>query len=273
MELRTRIARAFRTSAPAVVAGIALFGAACANIIDRITADVVAEGILLQIGDPFGLTDPKTGIVLSLASLEGGVTNPRADPLAGATVTLTADDGLPDAGVTVPEADPGVYTGTAGTGGMPSFAYTSGAIYTITVDVPDGDFEDTYTITVTAPESTQVDGLPDTLGGETIDVGDDLVLTLQGSFDKGIVLVVASGGQIVYDNRPDTPQEAVDFALSEFDGEITIPGSAFADANKLYGIAIAGLVSAGTEGISPNLHLVSAFYAGSATTALVRTAP
>ena len=78
---------------------------------------------------------------------------------------------------------------------------------------------------------------------------------------------------IVHDNRPTDVQSAVDFVFGDFDGQIVIPGAVFNQAGTAYGIVIAGLDSAPNSGISTNLNIVSRFYAGSATTAIVVTDP
>jgi hypothetical protein len=251
------------------LAGIlaAVVTVSCSGFAERLTANVVAENLLLETGDPFGLAPRQAGVVAHMASITGPLNDPQATPLSGANVTLTVDS----ASIPVPEGEAGVYQAVSGSGGTPAFVYQSNATYTLTFVVPSGEFADTYTAGVVAPRRTDVTGLPDPLQGEFHPVGTSLTVEIVGSFDRGIVIVIDEGGNVVYDNRPKTPQEAVDFALGSFNGTLTIPGTVFSQANANYGIVVAGLESAPASLISPNLQILTKFYAGSSKTAIVRT--
>ena len=169
-------------------------------------------------------------------------------------------------------AGSGVYQASSGSGN-PTYVYTSGAAYTLEVAVDGGKFDGTYRTTVVAPPRTNVTGLPDTANGDTIPINTALTLSLVGNYDRGIVLVVNSAGDVVYDNRPDDPQAAVDFVFGDFNGQIVIPANTFTQPGTAYGIVVAGLESAPSSGISTNLNILTRFYAGSAKTAIVITDP
>lgn len=267
-QLLTR--RRARITALALLTGAILAG--CSDIAERLQADVVAVNLLLETGDPFGLVPRKAGVLINLASITGPLNDPSTSPVSGANVTMTASTGASGT-VTLPEDGAGIYRATSGSAGAATFVYTSNATYSVSMVIPSGELADTYTTAVVAPPRTEVTGLPDTLGGATIPVGADLALTLVGSYDRGIVVVVDQTGTVLYDNRPVTPQEWVDFTLGNFDGTLTIPGATFSQADTAYGVVIAGLESAQPSGISTNLQILTRFYAGSAKTALVRTAP
>lgn len=262
--------RRARILALAITSGAILAG--CSDIAERLQADVVAVNLLLETGDPFGLAPRKAGVLSNLASITGPLNDPSATPVAGADVTLTASSGATGI-VNLAETEAGVYRATSGSAGAATFVYTSNATYTVSMVIPSGDLADTYTTSVVAPPRTEVAGLPDTLNGETIPAGQPLMLNLVGSYDRGFVVVLDQAGEVLYDNRPVTPQQWVDFTLGDFNGSITIPGEVFATSDAPYGLVIAGVESAQPSGISTNLQILTRFYAGSAKTAIVRTAP
>lgn len=262
--------RRTRILALAVTSGAILAG--CSDIAERLQADVVAVNLLLETGDPFDLAPRKAGVLSNLASITGPLNDPSATPVAGANVTMTASTGATGV-VTLAEDGAGIYRATSGSAGAATFVYTSNATYTVSMVIPSGELADTYTTAVVAPPRTEVTGLPDTLNGDTITANQPLVLTLVGSYDRGLAVVVDQNGDVVYDSRPITPQQWVDFTLGDFDGTITIPGEAFPTGNTSYGVLVAGLESAQPSGISTNLQILTRFYAGSAKTAIVRTAP
>lgn len=262
----------------AALLGITLLTVAAASAscdtAKRIGSKVVAINILLDLGDPLDLAPRHTEAVANFMTISGPIDEPVAEPLSGATATLEIE-GVVDP-VEMTEETPGVYrvsSATGGTGGSPAFVYTSGADYTIVIDQPTGSHEGVYEMEITAPPRTEVTGLPDTQGGATIPANQALTLQLVGSYDRGIVFVVTSGGDVTYDNRPTDPASAIDFVFGDFDGTIVIPGSAFPNTGTIYGIVVAGLESAPTRDISEDLNILSRFYAGSAKTALVVTDP
>lgn len=265
-----------RLAAPVAVAvplaATILAGLACGDVAERLQADVVASNILLDVGDPFGIAPRKATVVSRLASITGSLDDPSATPIAGANVTMTATSGA-SASVTLAEQASGTYVATSGSGSTPTFVYASNASYTVTMVIPSGEFADTYTTTVTAPPRTEVTGLPDPLQNEFHPVNTALTMTIVGTYDYGLVIVLDENGDVVYDSRPKTVQEAVDLALGDFDGTITIPAEVFPTANTTYGIIVAGLESAPPAGISPNLQILTRFFAGSSKTAVVITGP
>lgn len=265
--------RAFRRSALVGVSLISVcaFAASC-DTANRIKSKVVAINILLDVGDPFDLAPRHTEAAANFMQITGPVDEPEATPLTGADATLEIEDVTGIFQMDETGVGSGVYTAASGTGN-PTFVYTSGASYTIEVVVASGKFDGTYTTTVTAPPRTDVTGLPDTASFETIPVGQPLTLSLVGSYDRGIVVVLDSAGNVVYDNRPDDVQAAIDFVFGDFNGDLVIPGTAFSNPGTAYGIVIAGLESAPSGGISTNLNILSRFYAGSAKTAIVITSP
>lgn len=257
--------------------GVSLLLAACAfaascDTASRVRSKVVAVNLLLDIGDPFDLAPRHTEVAANFMSITGPVDEPEAVPLTGADATLEIEDVAGVIQMDESGAGSGVYTASSGTGN-PTFVYTSGASYSIEVVVPGGSFDGTYRTTVVAPPRTDVTGLPDTQGGDTIPVNQALTLSLVGSYDRGIVVVLNSAGTVVYDNRPDDVQSAVDFVFGDFNGQIVIPAGTFTNPGTAYGIVVAGLESAPSSGISTNLNILSRFYAGSAKTAIVITDP
>lgn len=266
--------RAVRRSA---LIGVSLLLAACAfsascDTASRVRSKVVAVNLMVDIGDPFDQLPRRTEAAANFMSITGPVDEPTAVPLTGADATLEIENVAGIVQMNETAAGSGIYQASSGTGN-PTFVYTSGAAYTIEVVVPSGKFDGTYRTTVVAPPRTNVNGLPDTLGGATIPSNTQLTVTLVGNYDRGFVLVVDSAGNVTYDSRPDTAQEAVDFVFEDFGGTIQIPPEAFPAPNKLYGVVIAGMNSAPSSGISTNLNILTRFYAGAAKTAVVRTAP
>lgn len=246
------------------------FSASC-DTAKRVKSKVVAINLLLDIGDPFDLAPRRTELAVNLMAISGPVDEPETTPLTGADVTLEIED---VAGVIqVAEAGAGTYVASSGTGGGATLVYQSGASYAVTIDVPDGSFDGEYDLRVTAPPRTNATGLPDTANGATITAGQSLTVTLTGSYDRGIYIVVDSAGNVTEDSRPETVEEAIDFAFGDFEGQLVIPGTAFPSAGTAYGVVIVGLESAPQSAISSNLNILSRFYAGSAKTAIVVTAP
>lgn len=255
------------------LAGVSLLLAACAfsascDTAERVKSRTVAVNLLLDLGDPFDLAPRQTSIAANVMTISGPIDDPTATPLTGAVVSLEIEGVAGAIAMAETGAGSGVYTASSGTAGNPALVYTSGSSYTITID----DSKN-YTTEVTAPARTEVTGLPDTQNFETIPANTDLTLQVVGSYDQGIVVVVNSAGDITYDNRPDTVQESIDFVFGDFDGTIVIPASAFPASGTAYGIVVSGLNSASSSGISTNLNILSRFYAGSAKTAVVITAP
>jgi hypothetical protein len=262
--------RAVRRSS---LAGVFLLLVACAfsascETAERASSRTVAVNLLLDIGDPFDLAPRHTEIAANAMKITGPIDEPEATPLTGAAVSVEIEGVAAPIDMAETGAGSGVYTAASGTGGNAALVYTSGASYTITIDASKN-----YKTTVTAPPRTNATGFPDTGNGDTHTSNTDLVLQLTGSYDRGIVLVLNSAGDVTYDNRPQTVQDAIDFVFGDFDGNITIPGSAFPAPGTAYGVVVAGLDSAPTSGISSNLNILSRFYAGSAKTAVVITTP
>lgn len=250
---------------------VSAFSASC-DTAKRASSKVVAITLLMDIGDPFDLAPRHTEIATNMMAISGPVDEPEAVPLTGATATLEIENVAGTITMTEQGGDGGVYTAQSGSG-TPSFVYTSNATYSVTVDVPSGKFEDEYDMHVNAPPRTNVTGLPNTQGGATIPANQSLTVTLTGSYDRGIVLVLNSSGDVTYDNRPTDVQSAIDFVFGDFEGSIVIPGSAFPASGTAYGLVIVGLESTPKSAISNNLNILSRFYAGSAKTAIVVTAP
>jgi hypothetical protein len=254
------------------LAGVSLLLAACAfsascETAERASSRTVAVNLLLDIGDPFDLAPRHTEIAANAMKITGPIDEPEATPLTGASVSVEIEGGAPIA-MAETGAGSGVYRAASGTGGNASLVYTSGASYSITIDASKN-----YTTTVTAPPRTNVTGLPDTQNGDTIPANMPLTVQLTGTYDRGIVFVVNSAGDITHDSRPTDVQQAIDFVFGDFDGTIEIPAGAFPSSGTAYGIVIVGLESAPTSGISSNLNILSRFYAGSAKTAIVVTDP
>ena len=244
----------------------------CAGLASRLTSKVAAVNLLLDASDPFGIGAEKTGAVVNLVSITGPINMPVASPIAGASVVMAVGSGASPTNVTLNESAPGSYEAVSGSAGAATFVYSSNQVYAITMNVSSGDFAGTYTTKVTAPPRTEVSGLPDTLGGQTIPSNMPLSLTVtSGSYDYGIIVVVDSSGAVTYSNKPQTPQDFVNFVLSNFNGTFTIPATAFPNAGRFYGVSVAGLRSAPASGVSPNLEILSHFLAGSAKTAVVKT--
>lgn len=258
-----------RCSSAAIAAlFLAVAAAGCDGIVNRLQSPVVAEGILADASDPFGAGAHQAGVSVDLASITGPLSQPQTAPIDGANITLTVGNGSP---INLREngTGSGVYTAISGSAGTPTFVYASNQTYALAMVVPAGDFAGSYTESIVAPPHTEVTGLPNL--GTPIPHGQSLTLTVVGTYDQGIVVVLSSNGQITYDNRPKTPQEAVNFVLGSFGGTITIPGSAFPNPGTGYGIIVTGLRSAQPSQISQNLQILSRYYAGSAKTAVVLT--
>ena len=243
---------------------------ACGDLAKRLTSKVAAMNLLLNTSDPFGLGAEKSAVVVNLVSITGPLSAPTASPIAGAGVSMDVGSGGATH-VILNESNAGSYEAVSGSAGAAAFVYASNEVYSITMNVPSGDFSGTYTTKVTAPPRTEVSGLPaDIL--TPIPANQPLALTItSGTYDYGIVVVVDSTGAVTYSNKPQTPQDFVNFVLGSFNGTITIPGTAFPNAGSHYGISVAGLKSAPASGISPNLEILTHFLAGSAKTAVVST--
>lgn len=247
---------------------------ACGDAVKRLKSKVVAINMIIDVGDPFGAAPRQAGLLVNLMQIEGPIDEPEATPLTGATVTVEATAGVTGT-LAVPETGAGVYTLNAGTNASPAFTYNSNGEYTVTMEVAAGERAGTYITKVNPPPRTNVEAgdIPDFLLGETHPSDTALDVTLTGSYDRGFVLVLDSSGNTVYDSRPTDVQTAIDFALGDFNGTLTIPATAFPEPNSVYGVVIVGLESAPSSQISSNLNILTRFYAGSAFTALVRTDP
>jgi hypothetical protein len=256
-------------------AATSFFSYGCSTL-DRLESTVGAVNILLNAQSPFSTgsagnaTFHGLDVIANLMSVGGSATNPSASPVPNATVSLTV--GPAGTAITMNSTSPGTYNAISGSGGTPTFTYSSNQTYTVTMTIPSGNLSGTYTTQVVAPPATQVSGLPDPLQGEVQPVGQPLTLTItSGSYDFGLVLVVDSTGTLTYSNQPQTPQDWLNFVLGGFSGTITIPGTAFPAPGATYGVAVAGLKSGPESGISSNLEILSRFMAGSAKTSVLIT--
>ncbi len=270
--MRVKNLRSAGLLAVGAIASVALLTSACGDLAKRLTSKVAAVNLLLDARDPLGLTAPKSAVISNLVAIEGPISQPTASPIAGASVTMEVGTGGGST-VTLNETNAGSYSAISGSAGAATFVYASNQTYALTMNIPSGEFSGTYTTKIKAPPRTEVSGLPDTINGQRITAAAPLTLTLtSGSYDYGMVVVVNSAGAVTYSNKPETPQEFVNFILNDFNGTITIPGTAFPDAGgHSYVITVAGLASAPASGISPNLEILSHFLAGSAKTAIVIT--
>jgi hypothetical protein len=269
-----RLARLAALSGISALTLIAAASSSCGGLASRLQSHVVAENILLDVGDPFGIAPRRAGLAVNFASITGPLNNPASTPISGAGVTLTV--GTSSTPITVTEGDPGVYHVVSGSNGAPVFVYASNQTYSVSMVIPSGEFADTYTTTGTAPPRAQASGIPDFAGsGQTQVVGDPMNITVlpANAYQQGLVIVFDQAGNVLYDNRPKTVQDAIDLALGNFDGHITIPGTVFSQPDTFYGIAVSGLKSVPPSGISTNLEILTKFYIGSASTYVVKTAP
>lgn len=273
--MRTKNLRFAGLLGVAGIAVVSLLSAACGDLAKRLESHVGAVNLLLDTQAPFAVgtnsAPAALGAVANFIEITGPVTQPSATPITGASVTLSIGSNATQT-VTLNENGPGSYQAVSGSSGAPTFVYASNQTYTISMVISGGDNAGTYTTKIKAPPRTEVSGLPDSTQGQFQPHGQPLTLTLtSGSYDYGIVAVVDSSGNTTYTNKPETPQQYLDFVLGNFDGTITIPGTAFPNAGKPYGVVVAGVKNAKQSDISPNLQILTHFMAGSAKTALVVT--
>ena len=272
--MRLKNVRLAGLAAVGVLASLSFVTASCGDLAKRLSSKVAAINMILDSQAPFAVGTSNgpsvTGAVSNFVAIEGSIASPTATPITGASVTLTV--GTSATAITLNENSPGSYTAVSGSNGAPTFVYASNQTYSISMVVQSGDNQGTYTTKVKAPPRTEVSGLPDATQNQFQPHGQPLALTItSGTYDYGFVVVVDSSGQVTYSNKPQTPQDYVNFVLGSFNGTINIPGTAFPTQGKPYGIVVAGLKSAPESDISPNLEILTHFLAGSAKTAVIVT--
>src|SRR5437660_7075492 len=112
-----RLARLAALSGIAALLVVSAASTSCGGLASRLQSHVVAENILLDVGDPFGIAPRRAGLAVNFASITGPLNNPSSTPISGATVTLTT--GASASQITVPEGDPGIYHVVSGSNGAP----------------------------------------------------------------------------------------------------------------------------------------------------------
>lgn len=248
----------------------------------RVSAEVFANALLVEVKDPLGLQPPETACVVRVGLIEDATSdNPNIEPVVGADVLLESVDAGFNSIIlsSAQTGEPGAYGASSQDTDL---VYQVGAEYTVRITIPAGDHQGEYSLTVVAPEASNVTGFPDTVGGETIPVGEPLVLNIDppDAYEHGLVVVaVDESGEpdVIYDNTPQSAGEWAKFLVGGFGGEVTIPEgereNPFQDAGRVYGVGVTGVVSSKGPQESANLHLLSEFLAGTMETALVCTAP
>ncbi|HVO31588.1 MAG TPA: hypothetical protein VMV18_12665 [bacterium] len=257
------------------MASLSILTSACGDLAKRLESKVGAVNLLLDTRPPFAIgsagVPSQAGVIVNFIGIEGSIAAPTASPITGANVTMTVGTSAGSA-ITLNENSPGSYSAVSGSSGTPTFVYASNQTYAISMVIAAGSNAGTYTTKIKAPPRTEVSGLPDSTQGQFQPHGQPLALTItSGSYDYGIVAVVDSAGNTTYTNKPQSPQDYLNFVLGNFSGTINIPGTAFPNPGVPYGIVVAGVRSAPASGISPNLEILSRFMAGSAKSAIVVT--
>lgn len=257
------------------LASLSLITAACGDLAKRLESHVGAVNLLLDSRAPFAVgssgAPSQAGVIVNFIGIEGSIAQPTASPISGANVTMTVGTSA-TTDVALNENSPGSYSAVSGSNGAPTFVYASNQTYSISMVIAAGSNAGTYTTKIKAPPRTEVSGLPDSTQGQFQPHGQPLALTItSGNYDFGIVAVVDSAGNTTYTNKPQSPQDYLNFVLGNFNGTVNIPGTAFPNPGVPYGIVVAGVRSAPASGISPNLQILTHFMAGSAKTAIVVT--
>lgn len=253
----------------------------------RVSAEVFANALLLEVKDPLEVQPPETVLVVRVGLIEDATSeNPKLEPIVGAEVVLESDD-LAFNTIVVDNAADGEVPDSQGayvvTSQDTALEYVPGARYTVRITVPAGDHQGEYSMSIVAPEASTVEGFPDTLGGETHPVDTPMTLTIEpaNEYEHGLVVVATDTGggnpDIVYDSTPQSAVEWTQFLVGSFGGEVTIPegerDNPFDTQGQVYGVGVTGIKTSIGPDESANLHLLSEFLAGSMTTSLVCTDP
>ena len=253
----------------------------------RVSAEVFANSLLLEVRDPLEVQPPETVLVVRVGLIEDATSeNPKFEPIVGAEVVLESED-LPFNTIVVDNAEDGEVPNAQGayvvTSQDTALEYMPGARYTVRITVPAGDHQGEYSMSIVAPAASEVMGFPDTLGGETHPVDTPMTLNIEpaNEYEHGLVLVVEDTGggnpEVVYDSTPQSAVEWITFLIGSFGGEVTIPegerDNPFTTSGQAYGVGVTGIKTSIGPDESANLHLLSEFLAGSMETAIVCTDP
>ena len=199
----------------------------------RVSAEVFANALLLEVRDPLELQPPETVLVVRVGLIEDATSeNPKLEPVVGADVVLESED-LPFNTIIVDNAGDGEVPDSSGayvvTSQDTALEYVPGARYTVRITSPAGDHQGEYSMRMVAPEASQVSGFPDTLSGDTHPVDTPMTLTIEpaNEYEHGLVVVATDTGggnpDIVYDSTPQSAVEWTKFLIGSFGGEVTIP--------------------------------------------------
>jgi VCBS repeat-containing protein len=242
---------------PALLAALVLVVSPGCQLLENALSPVAAEGLLVSITAPDDGDLPdvdiqiesEVGATVFLAEAEV-VATIEGSPLLGAEVGLSG----PFGSVNLVEEGNGTYQITSAQAEVMS--YQAGGTYIMDVDAGDGVRR---SVTVTAPTPSgivwpAVDE-PQSLAefaanGWTIDLG--------RSYDNALAVLVAEDGEIVFDNRPTSVRDYLDWILATGVDAITIPAAAFQGlAPGAYGVGVAPLNRASDEDFQDLNPLVS----------------
>ncbi len=250
---------------------IALPLLSCSNI-DDYFSNMAAEGLLLgieevppELGDvELGAAATATTFVAQARSLNDVESNlvDDADRVAIARGEVVAD--LENFGSGLYEVDSSTDV---------DLEYVVGASYRLQVERGGS----AHYVDITAPAPPDLVGLPGT--ADLHPAGEAIVVDLTGQgFNNYIAIVGTVDGDgnvdLTHDSRPLTAGEYVDWIRAS--SEVTtveLPGSAFPSPGTPYIVAVAGIVKARDAAFESLNPLVSNFAAGSASPAVVTTAP
>jgi hypothetical protein len=237
-------------------------GCLCGNSCFDIFSNVAVEGLILGVDEPvegidLGAAAGATTFLAQAESLSNFESNllDDADRVWVETTTTSAID--------LVAVGDGLYEVTTDT--APSFAYSVGATYSIHVQ----DGGQNYSVSGVAPAAPSLAGVP-ALG--THPSGSPLSFDLSGqNYDNYLAVVADEGGNLTYDNRPDTAGDYIDWIGGTDVGTITIPGTAFPESGAAYVIGVAGIRKGDDfDGFNP---LISNLAVGSLAVEAVGTAP
>lgn len=257
------------THSTALLVAATLLGSGCAwwDSVNDYWNNVATEAVFLGVDDPdvaelLGSAAAVTAFVAEAESLSDVESNLLDD---AERIWLTAS-GMNE--VDLSNEGSGLYLALSSDDA--NLEYQANRAYTLSIR--GGDSSDVRSVTLNAPPQPTLSGVP--VSPATHTAGQDMTVGLGREYDNYVAVVVDLEGNFTYDNRPEGVSEYLDwFGSGDAISEVTIPGSAFPNADTGYILAIAGVDKARDADFNDLNKLVSNFAAGAFAAEDVLTAP
>jgi hypothetical protein len=253
-------------NAPALLIALACIlltpGCLCGSSCFDFLSNVAVEALVLGVDEPVEGIDlgAAAGVTVflaeaeSLSSFEANLLD-DADRVWVQTETMAAVDLI--------ALGDGLYEATSDE--SEGLTYSVGATYSIRVS----DGGETFLVSGEAPPPPVLTGVP---APGTHAAGSALSFDLSDqNFDNYLAVVADEDGNLVYDNRPETSGDYIDWIRGTDVGVVTIPGQAFPSPGTAYVLGLAGVRKGDDfDGFNP---LVSNLALGSLAVEAIVTAP